>query len=196
MNLSNSSSDVIFFENFSTVLIATVYPTFFIGLCIVAFIRYLWGIVSFAKPRVLPIDKIASSVLANQIKSNIAEIPMMKPSLRLLADTIPPLDITNQSSTFYRMKIYDMGTDFAMSFVQATNYPYPQFCEFLTYHMLECVCLKAENDIVVAQQAMELYDQAIIGPSEFSHTQITSFKGKLDILNTKLSQCNYNTLWK
>ena len=196
MNATNSSSDVIFFDNFSTILIATVYPTFFIGLCIVASVRYLWGIVSFAKPRVLPIDDIASSVLANQINSNIAEIQIMKPSLRLLADTIPPLDITDQSSTFYRMKIFDMGTDFAMRYVQATNYPYPHFCEYLTYHMLECVCLKADNDIVVAQQAVELYNQAIIGPSEFSHTQVTSFKGKLDILNTKLSQCNYNTLWQ
>lgn len=196
MNVSNSSSDVIFFDNFSTILIATVYPTFFIGLCIVAFVRYIWGVVSFARPRVLPIDKIASSVLANQINSNITEIPLMKPSLRLLADTIPPLDITNQSSTFYRMKIYDMGTDFAMNYIQATNYPYPQFCEYLTYHMLECVCLKAESDIVVAQQAMELYYQAIIGPSEFSYKQLVSFQGKLDTLNTILSQCNYSALWK
>ncbi|KAI6653772.1 hypothetical protein LOD99_3276 [Oopsacas minuta] len=194
--MNSSTSELLFFDNFPIIIISTVYPTFFIVLCLFAFFRYLSRIFSFSKSCVIPIEKIASKFLAININSNIAEIPKMKPAVRLLADTIDPMDITNQSSTFYRMKIYDLGTDFAMSFVQTVTYPYPQFSEYLSYHMLECSCLKAEADIVIAQQAIELYNQAVIGPSEFSYTQINSFKDKLDVLNTKLCLCNYSNLWK
>ena len=198
MNSSNSSSEVIFFDNFPIIIISTVYPTFFLGLCILTVISYRWGQLSSFKRKslVVPIESIALKGLADNVNSNIAEIPIMKPDLRLLGDTIDPVDIRNQSSTFYRMKIYDLGTEFAKSHVQAVTYPYPQFSEFLNYHLLECSCLRAEEDIIVAQRAKELYDQAVIGPSEFSLAQVTSFQERLSVLNERLSHCSYSNQWK
>ena len=149
-----------------------------------------------SKHLVVPIQKIACKGLADSINCNIAEIPLMRPPLKLLSDTIDHEDIVNRSSTFYRMKIYDLGTEFAMSHVQGVTYPYPQFSDFLNYHMLECSCLRAEPDIIVAQGAIELYEQAVIGPSEFSHAQVTSFKDKLSFLKQRLSHCNFSNQWK
>ena len=198
MNFSNSSSEVILFANFPIIIISTVYPTFFLALCMFSVICYRWRqLFSFKhKPLVVPIEKVALKGLADRINSNIAEIPIMKPPLKLLTDTIDPIDIVNQSSTFYRMKIYDLGTEFALSHVQAVTYPYPQFSDFLNYHRLECSCLRAEQDIILAQRAMELYDQAVIGPSEFSQAQVISFQEKLSSLNERLSHCSYSNQWR
>ena len=197
MNLSNSSSSaVIFFENFPIIIVSTVYPTLFLFLCLLSLFRNkIKDWYSKNQPIVFPFQKITTKKLAAKIHTNIAEISLMKPSLKLLEDADTALDMENQSSTFYRMKIHDLGNELALRYVQPISYPYPRFSSYISYHLVSCSCLKTEDSITLAQQALELYDHAVIGPAEFTYAQLRSFQEKLEKLNEKLDQCIYHNLW-